>query len=161
MTRRWPGSPLTDAEIERRLDAAVGETAAKIERNDRHELIGVFPAAADPDPGVVFTYTVGLTRKGRRELIVYGLPHEVAGQMLNVLGDLPDEPLGKTRVWGELDVDVRPITDPACLAAAEVNMARAVYGPDVAVAQVAWPDPQGRYPGDPGCEYDGVLPRLA
>lgn len=144
--------------IDARIDALLEQTRAKIEANDRHELIGVFPTA--DSPGLPFTYTVGLARLGRPELIVYGLPPDVAGHMLNVLADGPaPEPGADVIVWDALAVRCLPVL-PERRAEAEVNTARRLYG-DVDVWQVVFPDPAGRYPGEDGCEYDGVLPLLS
>ncbi|GIF75669.1 DUF4262 domain-containing protein [Asanoa siamensis] len=105
----------------------------------------VFPARGGN--GAPFAYTVGLTAAGLPELIVCGLPADIAGHLLNTAAH---RSLGAELRPGEaLDeiasVPLRVVDAPT----APVTTAHRLY-PDrtVRALQLVWPDLHGHYPGD-------------
>lgn len=111
----------------------------------------VFPTDNQPDQfRPPFAYTIGLTAGGLPELVISGLPPEVSAELLNSAarkqsGDgYPDGFTAGTIVTGIASVDFHVIDAPA----AEVNLARSMYGQARAV-QLVWPDAGGAYPDDP------------
>lgn len=108
---------------------------------------GVFPTAHDPGPE--FVYTVGLTEKDRPELVIVGLPLNLAAELINSAAEAhlekPFEPGGIATGFAE--VDFRVVEAPH----AEVGTANRVYRDrEIKVLQLLWPDNDGNYPGDPG-----------
>lgn len=102
-----------------------------------------------------WAYTTGLTERGRRELVVTGLPlgraagllNEVAAHVLHA-GDLtPGEQI-------ELDegpaIEIVKVTEPA----AHLEMAIQLFGRRVRAVQVVHCDDRGHWPWDVG--YRGV-----
>lgn len=107
---------------------------------------GVFPRAGDD--GEPFSYTVGLTLAGLPELVISGLPAELAGGLLNTAAQqsLTEEFTAGQVLTETASVPLRAVEAPT----AEVNMARRLY-PDhqVRALQLVWPDAGGAFPGDP------------
>jgi hypothetical protein len=112
-----------------------------------------------------FAYTVGLqTEPGRYyELAISGLdPVVCAGLVDDVAsalatgGSQPTEDLEINGLLGEgLPLRLRRVRFPERL-----KMIHAVYGTTPVVWQICWPDPHGRFPGDPLCttsEYEQPL----
>lgn len=110
-------------------------------------------APGDDEPG--FAYTVGLFRSfGHPELIVFGLPDEVAHAVLNEFGE-------RARAGAELrsgdripevlehyDVLVRGVRHAESFRC-HVGYALSFYqGAEFPLLQVVWPDKEGRFPGD-------------
>jgi hypothetical protein len=113
---------------------------------------GVF--ADETQPG--FAYTVGLTAEARSELLIAGLPHDIAATLLNTAAEQHKREafqVGGT-VTGVASIDFRVVDAPH----AEIGMARRVYGDAVTPTclQLVWPDKDGNYPGDPGWKSGAV-----
>lgn len=116
--------------------------------------IGVMP---DGDGSYPFTYTVGLTEtRDHAELIVWGLNPGLAHGVLGCAIELIDAGAALAdgdRYEGVLagyDVLVRDVADPE---SRPLNLARGYNGGrPVKAVQILWPDSQGRFPGEPGCE---------
>lgn len=100
-----------------------------------------------------FTFTVGLTGAGLPEVVVYGLPGDVAGTVLNDVarrlldGERMPDGVAVPRVLRGYDVqlwDATWLQDP-------LGAAFRLYGRDrVRVRQLVWPDRDGRWPWEPG-----------
>lgn len=93
-----------------------------------------------------FSCTAGLTAHGLPELIVTGLRHDEAGELLRCWGEyllddtvvLPGETLsGRHRIFQAVEVD-RPEE--------HLLLARSLYGDRVRALQLAWTDDRGRWP---------------
>jgi hypothetical protein len=121
---------------------------------------GVF--GTDEHPSPLFAYTVGLVGSGHPELIVYGLPLEVASSILNDLAE-------HVAAGGRLHAGDRLTRDESdygmVLVAvddtAPLGLARGVYGPEVRALQLVYPDDEHRMPWDDGCDpYVASLPLL-
>lgn len=115
---------------------------------------GVF---GSPDaPG--FSYTVGLSQKGLPEIIVFGLPPQVAHVFLNSLGRR-----FTTDGVPPLDVDLLDVAEryPARLVpvprpAADQYLYQALHRyPEYTAVQLVWTDEHSRYPWDDG--FDPAL----
>jgi hypothetical protein len=108
------------------------------------------------DEGPGFTFTVGLFHSfGQAEVIVFGLPPEVAHELLNVLTDECDD--GKKFAGGEkhegllVDYPVRFVAVPEAVLADYFGMALWAYeGTPFPAVQLVWPDKQGRWPWSEG-----------
>ncbi|MFI7608501.1 DUF4262 domain-containing protein [Micromonospora sp. NPDC049366] len=106
----------------------------------------VFPT--ENEPGVPFAYTVGLTAKGRPELVIAGLPDQVAGQLLNMAAEASlQAPFEAGQTVDDLaTVPFRVVTADL----AEVGMARNLYGDErVSALQLVWPARNGAFPWEP------------
>jgi hypothetical protein len=123
--------------------------------------IGVFGTGEDPI--VPFAYSVGFTELDQPEVIVYGLPAEMAHGIIGCVYDaikageqLKDgAELGKIlkepyKVW------VRAVPGDGSPA----NAARARYE-SVRLVQIVWPDRVGNYPWEDGYEAACTQPVLA
>ncbi|MEV0269785.1 DUF4262 domain-containing protein [Hamadaea sp. NPDC050747] len=114
-----------------------------------------------------FSYTVGLTEAGLPELIILGLPTNVAGQILNKLA--------RQSLESELDVDARydlpngDATLPYLIGSVStanvrryLKLATVLYDRHrIRALQVIWPSKEGRFPQDPGWDLQKVQPVLA
>jgi hypothetical protein len=119
----------------------------------------VLPAADDPDTTTPFAYTVGLIAHDYPELLIAGLPPEVAHGLLNDLaGRVYDKADRFTH--GQRISDLIADYDAVLVEGAPIDellpgLAIARYGRDrVRLLQVVWPDPQGRFPWDAGYDFD-------
>lgn len=117
-------------------------------------------APTDDDPGVTFAYTVGLTAHAFPELVIAGLPPAIAHALLNDLaGRVYDTAVrfGHGQRIGDLVVGYDAvIVDGPATEMLYPGAAYARYGADrVRLQQVVWPDPQGRFPWQPGYDHDG------
>lgn len=121
-----------------------------------HSVIGV---GGEPDKGIpTFSYTIGLTKDRLPELLTFGLPMRVAQVLLNEIAalmrsgaievgedpvrveDVANFPLYVCPVWNSSDA-----VDEYCV------QAGVFFGPDnVTVAQVVWPDEDGKFPWENG-----------
>ncbi|MBL9076162.1 MAG: DUF4262 domain-containing protein [Planctomycetes bacterium] len=105
-----------------------------------------------PPPHVA---SVGLWESfGQPEVVVFGLPTEVAAELLESIADEADEGhtfLDGTRHEGLLrDYPVRFVAVPKAHYAACFGAACWAYeGCDFPAVQLVWPDKQGRWPWDP------------
>lgn len=114
----------------------------------------VHVAEAGGRPG--FSFTVGLWHNFEQpEVLVFGLPDEVAHELLNAVADAADDGrkfLDQQR-HEELLVGypVRFVAVPAHAYAGHLGLARWAYeGDDFPCVQLVWPDKQGRWPWDAG-----------
>lgn len=110
----------------------------------------VFPRSRDDRS---FAYTIGLTAKHLPELIMFALPHDVAGYALNTLakrmsaGDILP---GYTRLQDVLAADVQLIEADRAMADDYMVQCEQRY-PAYRALQVVWPDPRsGAFPWEDG-----------
>lgn len=111
---------------------------------------GVFPST--DDDGAPFAYTVGMTARSLPELLIYGLPSQVATLVLNAAGARMGEdgpPQDGQRLSGLIaNYDLAVVN---AVHTRDLAMARRFYGNDqVRAVQLVWPDQEGRYPWDGG-----------
>lgn len=105
----------------------------------------------DNSPG--WSYTVGLTSTLGFELVVFGLPQDVAGSLINPLADR----LRSRRIEdGELieriaSTPLRLVTHSGATTQLGVAAALGIVPEVVRILQ--WPDTAGRFPGDPGYAF--------
>lgn len=106
---------------------------------------------ADPDPARCLSYTVGLTAHLHPEVVMTGLPPDVAHTFLNHAGQIVVHEHGHFAAGEETPLlsagrpfPVIAVTDPSILAAATELYA------GVRAVQVVWTDSAGHRPWDPG-----------
>jgi hypothetical protein len=118
---------------------------------------GVFPTKndllADPANSFPFAYTVGLTARRLPELIVAGLPQDVAMEILNnAASRVVTDGFVLT---GENYDDI--LEGYACrfvpTDTARLSVARRLYL-NVVAMQLLWPDNAARFPGEPGFQAE-------
>ncbi len=103
-----------------------------------------------------FSFSVGLWHSFEQpEVIVFGLPPDIAHELLNVVADEAGEGksfLADSRHEGLLhNYPVRFFAVPKALYADFLGSARWAYeGDDFPAVQLVWPDKQGRWPWDAG-----------
>jgi hypothetical protein len=108
----------------------------------------------DPQ-GTPFAYTVGLTALGRPELIIAGIDPEISAELLDdlaqrVYDQAPRFTHGQ-RISDLLAGYDAVIVEGPATEALHPGAAFARYGRDhVTLQQVVWPDPDGRFPWEPG-----------
>jgi len=118
------------------------------------QAISVFPT--EKEPITPFTYTVGFSEHdGHPEMIVLGLPPTVAHQLL--YGLYERVAAGERFADGETDSNVLDGYDVRFQAlppdGVPLNWARMYYGvEELPALQIVWPDREGRFPGEDGCE---------
>lgn len=119
----------------------------------------VLPTDDDPDTTTPFAYTVGLSAHDDPELLIAGLPPEVAHGLLNDLaGRVYDR--AERFTHGQRIDDLIAGYDAVLVEGAPIDellpgVAIARYGRDqVRLQQVVWPDQQGRFPWDAGYDVD-------
>jgi hypothetical protein len=109
------------------------------------------------------TSTVGLTEQDVPELVVLGLPEEIAGALLHevaerLLADFGEDdgvPLPDL-LDGEGDPTLVTVHGPVVgLPACEL------YGQDLFLRQLVWPDAEGRLPWHPGFAHPDLQPLMA
>ena len=117
-------------------------------------VINIFP---DPDKGVPgFAYTVGLSKELGIELMVIGLPHTTAHHAMNEFAKRArKEPLQIGQLYEQvMNLPVRIDKLDAEEAVANMPAHGALHLPrPKQVLRVTWPDPEGRFPGDPEYRY--------
>jgi hypothetical protein len=102
-----------------------------------------------------FTYTIGLFHTyGHPELLIYGLPREVAHAVLNIAADAAasGKPLNLNEPTEELLEGYPCVFVPVPLSeyAEHVGFARWYYeGDDFPVQQIVWPSKAGLFPWHP------------
>ncbi len=118
-------------------------------------VVHVLPSDEDPADAVPFAYTVGLTAAARPELVIAGLPPDLAHQLLNELaGRVHDE--GAHFHHGRHVTDLIVDQDVVILTGAPTpdlwpGAALARYGRErVRLQQLVWPDPESRFPWQAG-----------
>lgn len=122
-------------------------------------LIGVFNTPED-GPGPGFTYTIGLTPHSGFEIIVFGLPYEIAAHFLNLMGE--QIRAGKKYPIGQPIAELANL--PLMLVQTDervhgyVCQADRYYGKEVVALQLVLPDRSGNFPGQSGYdeEYMGL-----
>lgn len=118
-----------------------------------HGLHVVTVPADQARPG--FSFSIGLWENFQQpEVIVFGLPGEVAHELIDLVADEADAGqhfLDGTRHAGLLqDYPVRFVEVPKAHYAGHLGMAQWAYeGDDFPAVQLVWPDKQGRWPWDP------------
>jgi hypothetical protein len=99
-----------------------------------------------------FAYTVGLTAMGHPEILCHGLPLDSAQSFLIEIGDRVRN--GSVFSGGmttrELTRDGLPLTFIEATDTSDLVVGAMIYG-SVRALQLVWPDPQGRFPWEPGC----------
>ncbi len=112
---------------------------------------------ADPDTGTPpFAYTTGLWATfSHPELVLTAIPRQAAHGILNAAGQAiaGGRPLdgGTTRPdLANLPVRVLDVDLSRCRL--PFGMTNLFYGQPAPVRQLVWPDPDGRFPGDPRCD---------
>lgn len=109
------------------------------------------------EDGRPYSYTVGRSAAGRPELLVTGLPADVATTLLNVLAEADDQsPLshGDLLVPGRVLSGFGATVIAADPAAAGLGIARRyaeVLESDLTAMQLLWPDAEGNLPGSDEC----------
>jgi hypothetical protein len=106
--------------------------------------------------GVLFMYTTGLTSGDHPELVITGLPpaaaHGVLAEAVEVIRS--GTPLAPGRDYAGIaagfPVRFRDVDQDACRH--PLSVTTRFYGKRVPALQLVWPDPQGRFPGEPGCD---------
>ena len=105
----------------------------------------------DPDPAACVSYTVGLTAHLHPEIVMTGLPPQVAHAFLNIAGAVVVRQHGhfapgdRTTELAEAGTfEVIEVTDTSALTAVQ-----SLYG-DVRAVQVVWTDSAGNLPWEPG-----------
>lgn len=103
-----------------------------------------------------WAYTVGLSNAGRAELVVIGLPAETATYALNGVArrlaaeKIPDQ----ADIHQVVNMPLRLRTLSLDAAWPHMSVARTLLTtPPREIRQVLWPDPTGRFPGDPSYRY--------
>ncbi|OLT21247.1 hypothetical protein BJF81_15615 [Ornithinimicrobium sp. CNJ-824] len=105
----------------------------------------------DPEPARCLSYTVGLTRHGHPEVVLTGLPPDVATAFLNLAGEIVVREGGRF-VAGEPTTELADGPALPVLAVTDLSgltAARSLYGP-VEALQVVWTDSAGHLPWEPG-----------
>ncbi|MBL8755853.1 MAG: DUF4262 domain-containing protein [Planctomycetes bacterium] len=110
----------------------------------------------EDDVGPGFSFTVGLWATWQQaEVVVFGLPQEVAQDLLNGLADEVDD--GRRFAAGEkhdgvlVGYPVRFLELAKARYGEFLGVAQWAYeGEDFPALQLVWPDKQGRWPWDPG-----------
>ncbi|TAJ49911.1 MAG: DUF4262 domain-containing protein [Herbiconiux sp.] len=122
----------------------LGATRDLVERYGwavRHVLAGRMPS--EPP----FSYTIGLSSRPHPELVIVGLPPDVAKAFLDIAVAMIDD--GRTFVPGEmahgLAGDDRPLAVIRVDDAHELSAVEEIYG-SVNALQLVWPDSSGRFP---------------
>jgi hypothetical protein len=128
--------------------------------------IGWAVTAVIPDgPGQApYAYTIGLTELGAAELVITGLPHDIAHVLLNDAAQRVRDNGVRWRHQQQIDDLLAGyaaiIIDGTAHDLIIPGTADARYGAArVRLQQIVWPDPDGHFPWDPGYRYpDTVQP---
>lgn len=150
---------MTPDELEGRLDAYMVKMMDGIHEHG-WMIQGVFGTADDPGS---FSYTAGLTGTGHPELFIDTLAPNQAGGILNAVARLVRDDKLTPRQGEQFDAEYScPFAwhGPIDADEAEVNTTRSIYGRDITVWQVLWPDTEGRFPGADGYDDDRFPQRL-
>jgi Domain of unknown function (DUF4262) len=106
--------------------------------------------------GGSFMYTTGLTTGDHPELVIAGLPPETAhGLIAAAVGVIRSGvPLAPGRDYAEIatgfPVRFAEVDQDAC--EHPLSVTNRHYGRRVPALQLLWPDPEGRFPGEDGCD---------
>lgn len=132
------------------------------------DVIHVLPTHGD-DAG--FSYTVGLSARRHPEFLIAGsVPRPAKHSILNTIATRTAEQSTRyshgQRLGGVLSgydvviVEAMP-SDPQYPVGLRPSVACNLYGDDVRVQQLVWPDPEGRYPWDAGYDTRYLQPVIA
>ena len=120
--------------------------------------MAVYSPADDSEPLAPFGYSIGMAEHGLPEFIIFGLDTNVAHSLISsaireMRDDLKAAPADGS-VTNELATVPMVYRDvPAEDAAKEHTVQAEVrYGRAVPVVQIVWPDRNGKFPWDSGCE---------
>jgi len=123
-----------------------------------HDYTHLVVADDDMDPATWFLHTIGLARDGQPELIITGtLDHTLAMDVISdvvAYGRRHAEGLADGQQPGDavrIPVLLRDVSTPF-VRTQRVAQASSRFGGSIQVLQIAWADPDGRFPGDPA--YD-------
>src|SRR5215204_4600967 len=120
--------------------------------------MGVFSPADDPKPLAPFGYSIGMAEHGLPEFIIFGLrqdqAHAVVSNAVSEMRDNLKAAPADGHVTNELASVPMIYRDvPAEDAAKEHTVQAEVrYGRAVPVVQIVWPDRDGKFPWEPGCD---------
>lgn len=150
-------SRITDPqELRKRHQAFLASQLETIEKYG-NSVIAVF---GDPgNPG--FAYTIGMSANDPPlpEFLVIGLPPKTAQSLLNELcAKAREKPLGRG-YYDDVFAGYRAALVCCRAHAADEYIVQALnlFGPNINVFQLVWPDPSGRFPWDSGYDLDPVL----
>lgn len=120
-------------------------------------VMSIFAAEGDDDPSPPFSYTVGLGDKGLPELIVFGLPQEVAhGIISNAVDLLIDGKLKLGEPASEIgNLALFPQLIATDVAGDYIFQANHRAGTLLPAIQLVWPDSDGKFPWEQ--EFDQEL----
>jgi hypothetical protein len=104
-----------------------------------------------PDPAQCLSHTVGLTAQLHPEIVMTGLPPEVAHAFLNIAGRIVVREHGHFAAGEEATTlaDGRAFPVIAVTDTSRLTAVASLYG-DVRAVQVVWTDSRGNRPWDPG-----------
>jgi len=117
---------------------------------------GVFPR--DGDHGPHFSYSIGLHDKGVPELIIMGLPMQVAGPLINAVAvslleaKEKGESYNTTFTHPAWPMPFALFEVPAHKASDYATMAHNRSNGQAKYIQIVWPDKQNRFPWHPDAE---------
>jgi hypothetical protein len=103
-----------------------------------------------------FLYTTGLAGRGHPELVIAGLPPDTAHGLVASAFDLIKSGTmlapGKDYegIAAGFPVRFKAVDQDSCLH--PLSVTTRFYGGRVPALQLLWPDPQGRFPGEPYCD---------
>ncbi|MFB9908517.1 DUF4262 domain-containing protein [Allokutzneria oryzae] len=97
-----------------------------------------------------WAYTVGLTPRGKPELVVTGMPFQGAAGLLNVIAPETVQAGERIELGEALLIEVVELAVPS----AHLHVAVGLYGPEVRALQLVHADLHGRWPWERG--YRGV-----
>lgn len=150
-------------DLPRRLSAApaleepgwVSGIMRQVAENVRRD--GWHATGTHAEDGTPYVYTAGLTGTfGHPELVIAGIGYQAAHGVLQAAADKvrggavlePGTPY--EGIAAGFVVRFADVFRPACsLSLAVTNR---YYGRSVPFRQLVWPDPRGRFPGEPGCD---------
>jgi hypothetical protein len=133
--------------------AGYGDVMRRVEANVKRagwHATGVFGG------GALFMYTTGLTGGDHPELVITGLPADAAHGVLAAAVDVirGGTPLVPGRdyegIAAGFPVRFREVDQDNCTH--PLSVTTLYYGKRVPALQLLWPDPEGRFPGEPGCD---------
>lgn len=133
------------------VDDVMEKVADGVRRYSWHAVGTVTPG------GTPYMYTAGLTHSlGCPELLVAGLPPEAAHGILGAAVDKIREsgPLEDGHLYEGIAAGfpVRVRKGAGAFSPFGLGVANRFAGRPVPWLQVVWPDPQRRFPGEPGCD---------